>query len=136
MSRWQGRRGRSTFSDDNGAEFSLGRAVRGMVTAAGTTRTWRGAHLSEGTDSAGGFAVPAPLASFTIDLIRNASQVINAGAVTVPMESETLSIPRLSAQPVPEWHKENDPVAESDPAFERVQRFDGAHAAGAHAPVA
>jgi HK97 family phage major capsid protein/HK97 family phage prohead protease len=120
MSTWQGRRGRGTFSEENAAEFSLGRAVRGMVTGAWDDAELERRALSEGSDAAGGFAVPSPLASYTIDLIRNASQVINAGAVTVPMESETLTIPRLASDPTPEWHEENAEVKDSDPSFERV----------------
>src|SRR5262249_8285533 len=53
---------------------------------------------AEGTDSAGGFTVPTPLAVQFIDRVRNNMAVNKAGATTVPMDSETLSIARL-AQP-------------------------------------
>jgi HK97 family phage major capsid protein/HK97 family phage prohead protease len=120
MSSWQGRRGRGTFSESNAAEFSIGRAIKGMVTGDWTDADLERRALSEGSDAAGGFAVPAPLAAETIDLVRNASQVIAAGAQTVPMPSESLSIPRLSGPISPSWKLENEPVQESDPEFERV----------------
>jgi HK97 family phage major capsid protein/HK97 family phage prohead protease len=120
MSSWQGRRGLGAFSDGDAREFSLGRMVRGMVTGSWDDAGLEQRALAEGADATGGAAVPAPLATYTIDLIRNAARVIEAGAVTVPMESETLTIPRLSAPPVGAWHVENAEVAESDPAFERV----------------
>jgi HK97 family phage major capsid protein/HK97 family phage prohead protease len=120
MASWQAGRGLGAFSDSEAREFSLGRAVRGMVTGDWQDAGLEQRALAEGADATGGFAVPAPLATYTIDLIRNSARVIEAGAVTVPMESETLSIPRLSAPPVGAWHVENAEVAESDPAFERV----------------
>jgi HK97 family phage major capsid protein/HK97 family phage prohead protease len=121
MANWGAiRRMRSTFSESEAREFSIGRAIRGMVTGSWEDADLERRALSEGSDSAGGFAVPSPLAAFTIDRIRNAAQVIAAGATTVPMESETLTIPRLSGAITPTWKKENEPVAESDPEFARV----------------
>jgi HK97 family phage major capsid protein len=40
--------------------------------------------MGEGTGPAGGHLVPTPLAASVIDLARNATRVIQAGAVTVP----------------------------------------------------
>ena len=121
MSSWFGRRGRSEYSDADAREFSLGRAVRGLVTSDWSDSGLEKRALAEGAGGTGGYAVPAPLATYTIDLIRNAARVIEAGATTVPMvEGDSLTIPRLSAPPEAEWHVENEPLGESDPAFERV----------------
>jgi HK97 family phage major capsid protein len=76
--------------------------------------------LSELSDGAGGFLVPAPLAADFIDRARNASRVIQAGAVTVPMSSETLAIPRLASADPPQWKTELDPIVGSEAVFERV----------------
>ena len=105
---------------EEGRDFSLGRYVRGMVTG-----NWAGAEfekraLAEGTLSAGGYLVPTPLAAFVIDRIRPANRVLQAGARVVPMDSETLSVARLSGDPTPAWKSENAAVAVSDHAFERV----------------
>jgi HK97 family phage major capsid protein/HK97 family phage prohead protease len=120
MSSWFGQRGGSAYSEHDAREFSLGRAVRGLVTSDWTDADLEKRALAEGAGGTGGYAVPAPLASFTIDLIRNAARVVEAGATTIPMESESLTIPRLSAPPTAEWHEENAPLNDSDPSFERV----------------
>jgi HK97 family phage major capsid protein len=54
--------------------------------------------LSEGTDASGGFTVPEVLSGAYIDRVRHAMVTMRAGAVTVPMTSDTLHIARL-AQP-------------------------------------
>lgn len=97
-----------------------GTFVRGM-----TTGGWRGASdelielraLSEGTNSAGGFLVPTPLSTFLIDLARNKAQVIQAGARTIPMDSDTLKIPAVLSEPVPSWRQENSIIVEGEPTF-------------------
>lgn len=73
---------RSGFSADEIRSFGLGRAVQGLVTG-----DWRGAEverraLSEGSNAAGGYLIPSPLATSVIDRIRNEARVIEAGAMT------------------------------------------------------
>jgi HK97 family phage major capsid protein len=86
--------------------------------------------LSEGSDSAGGYSVPEVLAGSFIDRVRNVATVFRAGAVTVPMTSDTLHIARL-AQPgltvdgspagvETLWKTENDDITEGDLTLERV----------------
>jgi HK97 family phage major capsid protein len=76
--------------------------------------------LSEGTDSAGGFTVPDILMAPWIDRLRAALVVVRAGAVTVPLSSDTVKIARLLTDPTAAWRSENGAVAESDPTFEAV----------------
>lgn len=76
--------------------LSLDRMVRGMATG-----YWDGAEaerraMGEGTDSAGGFLVPTPLANRIFDLARSESVCIAAGAQTVPMDSETLRYAKVN----------------------------------------
>jgi HK97 family phage major capsid protein/HK97 family phage prohead protease len=121
MSEWQAeRRTRSTFTDDDARHFSLGRAVRGMVTGDWSDAELEQRALAEGVDSMGGFVTPEQLSAQVIDRIRAQAQVLNAGATTVPMDSDKLSIPRLAGQITAQWKVENAPVVESDPSFERV----------------
>jgi HK97 family phage major capsid protein len=88
--------------------------------------------LSEGVDASGGFTVPEVLSGQFIDRVRNAMVVMRAGAITVPMTSDTLNIARL-AQPgihvgsppanaaIGAWKNEGDPITEGDLTLERVQ---------------
>jgi HK97 family phage major capsid protein len=75
---------------------------------------------SEGSDLLGGYTVPSPLANRVIDLSRAASRVIQAGAVTVPMEESTLRFARLLQDPTAAWKTENDLITASDATFEPV----------------
>jgi HK97 family phage major capsid protein len=76
--------------------------------------------LSEGTDSAGGYTVPTRLASFFIDKLRAAAVVFQAGAQTVPMDSDNLAIARITGDPTCAWTAENAEISASDPTFDAV----------------
>ncbi|WP_080691745.1 phage major capsid protein [Mycobacterium avium] len=76
--------------------------------------------LADGTQSAGGYLVPTPLASFVIDIAGNATRVIQAGATTVPMQSQTLRVPRLINEGAPAWRNENVQITEQDLQFDSV----------------
>jgi len=99
----------------------VGTYLRGLLTGG-----WNGASdsllemraLSEGSTGAGGHLVPTPLASFVLDLARNKTRVVQAGAVTIPMDSDTLKVPAVASAPVPSWRNEGALVTEADPTFE------------------
>jgi HK97 family phage major capsid protein len=97
----------------------LGAYVRGIVTG-----KWNGAEelraLAEGS-TPGSYLVPTPLALRCIDLMRNRTRVIEAGAVTVPMESNTLKIARQTGDVTAGWKSENAAINFSDAAFDSVQ---------------
>ncbi|MGH3993742.1 MAG: phage major capsid protein, partial [Pseudonocardiaceae bacterium] len=61
-----------------------------------------------------------PLSGRIIDLARNASRVMQAGAVTVPMTAQTLKVARLTGEGSPAWHAENAAVTDADLAFDAV----------------
>lgn len=111
----------SGWAGDNSADPppSFDKYIRGIV-----TNNWRDADqeraLAEGTQSAGGYLVPAPLASFVIDIARNQTRVIQAGAVTIPMEAQTLRVPRLINEGAPAWRNENAQIPEVDMTFDSV----------------
>lgn len=99
--------------DDGAEHLNLTKMIRGMVTA-----DWRGAArefkaYTEGTSSAGGVLVPTPLSGQIIDLARAKTRVIQAGARTVPMTSQTLKMARLTADPSPGWRSEAASITES-----------------------
>ncbi len=100
--------------------ISLGRVVRGLATG-----RWDGAErerraMSE-TLSAGGYLVPTPLADDVIDLARGYAVVFQAGARTVPMDSKTLSIAKVTADPTAQWLAENAAATPSDLTFGEVK---------------
>jgi HK97 family phage major capsid protein len=117
---WQRRRPSQAFTEEDQRDFSLGRYVRGIVTGSWEDAELERRALAEGTNSAGGFLTPEPLATTVIDRIRNQARVIQAGARTVGMESDTMAIPRLATGVTGTWRNENTAVNESDPVFERV----------------
>lgn len=98
-------------------DLSLGRMLRGVMLG-----DWRGAEaekraLSIGTDSLGGFLVPTPLSARIIDLSRAQARVIQAGALTVPMDASTLKLAKILTDPVAYWKAENAAITESDMTF-------------------
>ena len=99
--------------------LSFDRYLRGLATA-----RWDGAEheraLAEATVGAGGALVPSPLSSRVIDLARNQTRVFQAGAVTVPMTSQTLAIPRLLTEGSPAWKGEGASITAADMTFDRV----------------
>lgn len=100
------------------AGLRLGQYLRSMAIGAKTDLEKRA--LAEGTDSAGGYTVPTVLAASLIDLLRAQSVCIQAGAMTVPLTSDSNSIAKLATDPTPAWRAENAAVAESDPTFANV----------------
>lgn len=96
----------------------LGAYVRGIVTG-----RWNGAEelrtMAEGS-TPGSYLVPTPLAGYYIDLVRNAAQVIRAGAVTIPFEAATLKIARQIGDVTSGWKAENAALTFSDANFEVV----------------
>jgi HK97 family phage major capsid protein len=98
--------------------LSFGGLVRSLVTGPRTAGEKRA--LSEGVDSAGGVSVPDIVLREFIDRLRAAVVCIQAGARTIPLESDKNTMARLVTDPVPAWRLENAVVPESDPTFDGV----------------
>lgn len=101
-------------------DLSMGRFVRGIVTG-----EWDGAEaerraLVEGSGLAGGYLVPDVLSLNVIDLARNQARVIQAGALTVPMESPELKMARILTDPTAYWRGERQTITESEMSFGEV----------------
>jgi HK97 family phage major capsid protein len=99
--------------------LSFDRYLRGLATA-----RWDGAEheraLAEATVGAGGALVPSPLSSRVIDLARNRTVVLRAGAQTVPMTSQTLALARLTGEGTPAWKTEGASITAADMTFDRT----------------
>jgi HK97 family phage major capsid protein len=116
---WCHARGMFDAYDQADQPLSFDRYLKGMATG-----VWTGADheraLAEATVGAGGALVPAPLSARVIDLARAATRVFQAGAVTVPMATQTLAIPRLLTEGSPAWKSENAAITAADMTFDRV----------------
>jgi HK97 family phage major capsid protein len=110
---------RGAFDGYSDEPLSLQRYLRGMATG-----HWDGADheraLAEATVGAGGALVPSPLSARVIDLARNATRVFAAGAITVPMSSQTLAMARLTGEGTPAWKTEGASITAADLTFDRV----------------
>jgi HK97 family phage major capsid protein len=106
------------ISDSRYCGPGLGAYVRGLATG-----NWKGAEelraLAEGS-TPGSYLVPTPLSGYIIDLVRNQAQVMRAGAMTVPMETQTLKIARQTGDVTSAWKAENAAISYSDANFNVV----------------
>ncbi len=64
--------------------------------------------LTTTSDPGGGYLVPESISSTLIDLMRSKNTVIQAGALTVPMPTQTVRICRVVSDPVATWVPENN----------------------------
>jgi HK97 family phage major capsid protein len=109
------RRGRS-----DQPEMSFAKIARGIATG-----NWDNAELemraiAETPATAGGHMIPVPVASQVIDKARNASQVVAAGARTIPMTSATLKYPRLVTDAPASWRNEAATITDQALVFDSV----------------
>lgn len=101
-------------------DLDLGLYFRGMLTG-----NWKGAEaelraMGGSVDTGGGYAIPAPLAGQILDLARNQTRVLQAGATVYPMTSRNLDIARLDGDPVPAWRAEHAAVTTDDATIGKV----------------
>ena len=76
------------------------------------------ATLVEGTGSLGGLLVPPAAVSATlIDVARNASAFIPAGALTIPMDNPEMTLVKVLTVPTPGWRGEGVALPTSDMTF-------------------
>lgn len=101
-------------------ELNLERYLRGLVTGDWTGAAVEQRAMAEGTGSAGGFMVPTILSAQIIDLARNMTQVLRAGASVVPMPNQTLDIAKWAGDPSSAWHTENAAITPSDATLGKV----------------
>ena len=97
---------------------SMGRVLRGLVLGG---RAHDAKHLEEerkamsiGYDPGGGYTVSGVLANEWIDLLRANMVLSKAGARTVPMTSNSLTLARVTGDPTISWHGENNAITASD----------------------
>lgn len=110
-------RGLVQHGDD---ELDLARYLRGLCTGDWTGAASEQRAMSEGVQSAGGVMVPVLLAAQIIDLARNQTRVITAGASIVAMENQTVDVAKWTGDPSSAWHTENAAITPSDATLSKV----------------
>lgn len=93
------------------------RGVAGMKTTTGVS-----AALSVGTDSSGGFAVPALVMPQILEALVPASSLLSAGAGIVPLSEGAKSYTTVAVDNIPTaaWRLESGNLAQSEPTFRAV----------------
>ena len=110
--------GRGEGAPPRSNEFSLGRIVQAMVRGdRGLLTDVERQALVEGTDAQGGLLVGEEIAPTVIDMVRDRTVVIEAGATTLPMGSDTYTWPRVLTGATPKWKAELEPMEESHLTF-------------------
>ena len=79
------------------------------------------AAMAGNDNSLGGVMVPSPLANQVFDYARAASAVWQAGAVTIPMTSDDLTIARQAEDPTMELRGENEAFTLGDLSFDGIR---------------
>jgi HK97 family phage major capsid protein len=130
---WRDDRGRSVPVLAKDQSFSL--AVADQITErpsfgfgefmAALVQPSRNADIRAALSESGGVAtgdvtVPVTLLTQLIDLMRAKTVCIQAGALTVPIDTETTNIARVAADPTPAWRNEAAAFSVADPTFEKV----------------
>ncbi len=100
--------------------LSVGRAVRAALT--GNWKDAQGEHraMGSGVNTTGGFFIPDPVSANVIDLARNASVLSNAGALTIPVTGNNMTIVRVVTDPTASWRGEGATIGESDASFDAI----------------
>jgi HK97 family phage major capsid protein len=97
---------------------SMGRVLRGLVLGgrADDSRELEEERkaLNIGSGPAGGYTVSGMLASEWIDLLRSEMVLSRAGARTVPMTTNNLTLAKLTGDPTVTWHAENAALTDSE----------------------
>lgn len=105
----------------SGAPLSLGRAIRAAILGDWSDAEAEQRVMGTVTGALGGFLVPSAISASVIDLARNQSSVIRAGAGTIPMPAQKLRVVRVISDPTAAWRAEGAVINESDAGFEPVE---------------
>lgn len=102
-------------------DLSLGKIVRGVVLG-----EWKDAGkelraMTGAVDPSGGYLIPEITSARIIDLARNKTRIIEAGAQIIPMANREIVIPKWVTDPTPAWRQEGDTISESDATMGAVK---------------
>lgn len=104
-----------------GPPLSMRNLLRGQVFG-----DWRGSDaerraMGENTGALGGFLVPESLSATIIDLARNKTVLVPAGALTINMPTAEMTVVKVKTDPTPHVRPEHGAIEESAPTFEPIR---------------
>jgi HK97 family phage major capsid protein len=79
--------------------------------------------MGEGTSTSGGILIPNSISANLIDLARSKARVFEAGAATLAMENENITIAKITADPTIYQVGENTAITASDTNFVGVSLY-------------
>jgi HK97 family phage major capsid protein len=97
--------------------LSLGKMIRGQATGKWDNAEAERRALTESTGGAGGYLVNPILSAELIDLARNKSVVMRAGARVLPMTTSEVKLARVQTDPTAYAVAENSTITESTGTF-------------------
>jgi HK97 family phage major capsid protein len=100
------------------AELTTADFLRQFIDGSGSAIAKRA--MAEGTVGAGGALVPVQQSLNVVDILRNTSVVFRAGALTYPMNSSKMTMPRLATDPTAAVTAENTTITASDGVLEQI----------------
>lgn len=108
------------YYKDDEPMLSVGKTLRGMITG-----NWQDADrerraMSGGQDSAGGYLLSPQQSAHMIDLARNKTVVLLAGAKILPMTTSEMVLLKVETSPTAAWIGENQSITESEATFGRL----------------
>lgn len=96
-------------------DFSIGRILRAKILGdLKGLNDFEKKAAGEGIGAAGGWLLSEEVSARLIDLARNKSCVMEAGAVTIQMSQPELRLVKLVSDPTAEWVAEHGEITESD----------------------
>lgn len=99
------------------ANLSAGRAVVGMLTGRWADAEAERRAMGTTVGTAGGFLIPDAVSANVIDLARNQSVLVRAGALTIPMPNQNLRVVQVATDPTASWRGEGVAITESEGTF-------------------
>lgn len=105
----------------NAESLNMGKYVRGLVTGDWSNAASEQKAMINNALTGGSYLVPTPLAEQLIEMVRNNSALIQAGALTTPMTSATLKIGRQIKDVKSHWKVQSELITESEPQFDAIE---------------
>lgn len=101
-------------------DLSLRKCLRGIVLGEWDDAEQERRAMSGASVSAGGHLLPTILSSEIIDLARNRTAVLRAGARLFPMSARTVDVARWEGDPQVAWRAENATIPASDGTLGKI----------------
>lgn len=70
--------------------------------------------MTKGTPANGGYLVPVEYSASVLDLARNQTRVIQAGAQVIPLSAGEVRVAKLTKDPSPQWRNESEAISQDD----------------------